>query len=794
MASAYDTSHVGPPKIIESVEESRERIALKYPRKKIDSELFKRPDAPHKRPSSPLFLRRHEILPPKQTAATYAEHKRQMHAKRIWESRTEVAVVPSPLDPRIEFYKRTHDKTAPRNEETPFQPLTKHGPQNNETQNIQGNQDNTNQENVQCNGKSIVEICTSNEISESLEPPATLTTGVGNTVKNVFGKVPGKVIGVNGATKHTSTTAASNVMVEVPSATSKGRQSRELHLLLSDATDFLEKSTRREQSNKADQQHKVASNVLEKFGITRDVRVVLDKYDLEGAGTALRPKLRRRNSICFGTLTSSSECNFGNLDKPSKLSNNTSKKNTITHSKALEGAKPASKAGKKKSEIVVNNEVVKPLSEGDKKPSEIVANDKRPLNHGATTSKQQCKSGAKPGNSKANGKRKIQAKQDPVPKKQRRETLNCSDKSVLNETEKQSTTVQLPESVSIEEPVPSKFMKNNSPKIHCNSKYITSCCLCNYQVEHQIDMVKHYVYEHPASEAFVSRVTPECAKTIKQNPFNVVGKRVVSRHGPKTISFSCFFCEKRNTLRGNDWVHHLVSHTGEYRFRCRACPAMARTLDEQVQHDDICGDPEMIVCNDITFDENHVYGYMCEMCNFVQIRRFNMDRHLQREHHTEETSCFKFSLVNYELDSESQSFHGLVKCEPKAEENWLCNSSIIVKEEKIPNEAEELESLESVSKQIDYPICIEKQELILPDDCDDSNDSQCTLPMTSNDEDSWNILDLEENQSCDQQKQLSVVKKENVGTEQCNVLNSEAENGQTLVENVCDNVYESSPL
>uniref|UniRef100_A0A182M6L3 C2H2-type domain-containing protein n=1 Tax=Anopheles culicifacies TaxID=139723 RepID=A0A182M6L3_9DIPT len=179
-------------------------------------------------------------------------------------------------------------------------------------------------------------------------------------------------------------------------------------------------------------------------------------------------------------------------------------------------------------------------------------------------------------------------------------------------------------------------------------------------------MVRHYVYNHPKKGVYISRVAPEQAQLIRADPFGISGKKAVSRYG----------------------------------------------------------DQEIILWHTYNFTDNHLYAYMCNKCNFVQVLFVNMKRHL-REDHPEagsiEIECTKFSLVNFNLhDEDSELPYGMVKLEPILDDT---NANMHIKQELepiLPNDSQTQDTApfkEIVQKQpVAQPEVIFIKQEILTDD------------------------------------------------------------------------------
>lgn len=163
--------------------------------------------------------------------------------------------------------------------------------------------------------------------------------------------------------------------------------------------------------------------------------------------------------------------------------------------------------------------------------------------------------------------------------------------------------------------------KNTDPNVHCqNPLYKTKCVLCNTEDD---CMVRHYTSVHPESDVFISRPSPAMVERIYlRNGCTMV------KEGK--INGFCYFCGKSSSISEVEWKQHLLSHTGELEFYCTECRTQ---LPDKIQHG-ICS-MDKITC---VFDDRRSDGtlkmYMCKWCNYTQVTKSRMIRHLEREHHT----------------------------------------------------------------------------------------------------------------------------------------------------------------
>lgn len=185
--------------------------------------------------------------------------------------------------------------------------------------------------------------------------------------------------------------------------------------------------------------------------------------------------------------------------------------------------------------------------------------------------------------------------------------------------------------------------KNVSRELNCKSDKSKSCALCSYTGS-LTGIVQHYVRYHPLHEVYVSRVPNIVGAKLKKDPMLVTGTMK-----EQNITFKCIFCQEELSKKKYNWKLHLASHTGEYRYKCTNCTIKSLAPSTNA-HDSECVGPAMEVVNDVMFEDNHIYGYMCRLCNYVQLSRSKLDTHLKEEHGRNITGkgTLRFSILNYE--------------------------------------------------------------------------------------------------------------------------------------------------
>ena len=195
-------------------------------------------------------------------------------------------------------------------------------------------------------------------------------------------------------------------------------------------------------------------------------------------------------------------------------------------------------------------------------------------------------------------------------------------------------------------------LKNTNITIHAkNPEYTIQCCLCDFSFQKEdtthLEMVQHFVLMHEDHEIFVSRLSPEDAKSIKESPMKITGSSI---QGSK-ITFRCLLCPhpSEKCMQPTAWINHIGLHTGEYCFKCTQCDIrVADWKDLKVaQHLTGCKQAFFETVIEKSFLDRHLTGYLCDECNYVQINEKNLKKHVEMEHDGNDVKIIQISLCNY---------------------------------------------------------------------------------------------------------------------------------------------------
>uniref|UniRef100_A0A182Q9H8 C2H2-type domain-containing protein n=1 Tax=Anopheles farauti TaxID=69004 RepID=A0A182Q9H8_9DIPT len=611
--------------------DSQERIALKYPRKKItspgDSNAHTIPHASN----NPLYKRRHEIFPQTICATTYAEHRQ---LKAMAEKNKEAEAIGAVCNPRHlnpdsslpsinNTNTMTHNNEKQR-QEPPYADISSSENENRESS-----------DSTAIVGYHEQQLSRSSaDVSENITEPNVCASGSVENGKNVESCEKSKK----------------------PTKQKPRGNSRELHDLLSYTIEIMPKIDSQKRKTARTSSDSSTDELLKIYGINKDVRIILERIDPSKQYVAQRTRSKSIDCSKYLNNTAPEALNTSSQNKTKprnhsksndKLSAHTKSRNTVRKT----APKPASKKRTEKSNT----------QKGEcERPTTCNREDSNPTGKENKSKK----------SSSASKKRMRQSSESRSSSSPKRTRINSSS----NNQDSDSACVvptTLPAAIKHSDSSLVNAGKNMEPKpnndltVHCDSVYMQQCCLCEFEGGNIVD---HYVYQHSKGPVYVSRLLPEQADIIRLDPLAVTGRKIASRFfGSKpSIMFCCYFCNLRINTHTEEWLVHISSHTGEYRYKCISCPTIARTEHSDVPHHVDCYGPSIELWEDFNLKDNHLYGYMCNKCNFVQIKYENIMRHIRNDHVEADAGSvthMQFSLFNYSTADEC-SGNGEIKLEP----------------------------------------------------------------------------------------------------------------------------------
>lgn len=175
-----------------------------------------------------------------------------------------------------------------------------------------------------------------------------------------------------------------------------------------------------------------------------------------------------------------------------------------------------------------------------------------------------------------------------------------------------------------------------------NHLYDTLCVLCN-KTQRPGYLASHYINYHPDHEVMIARMSPKMAAKLRAQSYQF--KRVAGK-----IKGLCFFCEEDKEMSKCGWEMHLLTHTGESMIQCAVCQ---KRMKSKNQHGQECSGEAVRIYHENVENATDcsVLGFMCNECNYVQIGRDRMVKHLETEHGylgpSEKNHYKKLNLLKY---------------------------------------------------------------------------------------------------------------------------------------------------
>lgn len=172
--------------------------------------------------------------------------------------------------------------------------------------------------------------------------------------------------------------------------------------------------------------------------------------------------------------------------------------------------------------------------------------------------------------------------------------------------------------------------KNVDPMMHVNGKHKDRCIICNLSCQR---LVHHYVNEHRGCEVYNSRLSSHQLQRLKQGNY-IYSNVSLYKNGQYQHEAYCIFCDKQSRFMLPYWYQHFTMHTGEYAYRCTGCGVRKPTRSLLTQHHAQGCPSDGSVAQDYTHDSKtmQIEARICTLCNFVQLHRSNIVKHLHQQH------------------------------------------------------------------------------------------------------------------------------------------------------------------
>lgn len=171
-----------------------------------------------------------------------------------------------------------------------------------------------------------------------------------------------------------------------------------------------------------------------------------------------------------------------------------------------------------------------------------------------------------------------------------------------------------------------KAGKNTNPEIYFQDpKYKNRCVVCDAKTTDKL-VTSHYLRNHSDLEVYTSRLSAEFAGKAVGEPSPPQYENTTKGSQLKAI---CYFCGDEKKFGIQYWSRHILSHTGEYEIRCETCN---QSIGQESYHRSKCSSYKPRKLFEFSVEDGYLWAFMCKSCNYVQVRRKNMESHLKKEH------------------------------------------------------------------------------------------------------------------------------------------------------------------
>ncbi|XP_011707747.1 PREDICTED: uncharacterized protein LOC105462666 isoform X3 [Wasmannia auropunctata] len=156
------------------------------------------------------------------------------------------------------------------------------------------------------------------------------------------------------------------------------------------------------------------------------------------------------------------------------------------------------------------------------------------------------------------------------------------------------------------------------------------CLLCFFTGK---NIVHHYKVNHSGREVLISRLKSTDVETaIVDMERDASAMEQTSQMCKFCCRFCCFVTEGAVDVALEAFYEHCTTHTGEYRFHCNNCSYQAVAKASMKTHYyKMCRGNKPFnesASEDVVPREGGIYGYLCRSCNYVQLKRQNVEAHI----------------------------------------------------------------------------------------------------------------------------------------------------------------------
>lgn len=180
------------------------------------------------------------------------------------------------------------------------------------------------------------------------------------------------------------------------------------------------------------------------------------------------------------------------------------------------------------------------------------------------------------------------------------------------------------------------------------------CLLCFFTGK---NIVHHYKTNHPGMEVLISRLKSTDAKTAIMDAERDATTMDTSQICKFRCRFCCFVTEGAADVALEAFYEHCTTHTGEYRFHCNNCSYQAVAKASMKTHYyKVCRKNKTFnesASEDVVPREGGIYGYLCCSCNYVQLKRQNIEAHVEFWHREQmDTEILKINMSAITVSAE----------------------------------------------------------------------------------------------------------------------------------------------
>ena len=167
-------------------------------------------------------------------------------------------------------------------------------------------------------------------------------------------------------------------------------------------------------------------------------------------------------------------------------------------------------------------------------------------------------------------------------------------------------------------------------------------------------IVNHYLRIHKNVPVLISRLPPEAteqamAEFLLSNEHEENSEILDFQNLEmcKKCNFSCRFCQHEFRFETTPvFYEHLTTHTGEYRYRCKICNFKGETRRRVLLHmktHQVENRADAIDVHIPLINVDAVLGYVCSECNFLQLDKDTIAKHVEQHENTASINIINMS-------------------------------------------------------------------------------------------------------------------------------------------------------